>query len=309
MVDISDNSTDIEAVELEQSEDNLDISANAQAKSAAKPALAGGGSFIDKIKAMISPPPKAKVQPKVTAPVKAKQKPVANNQKVKEEASEVSDVAVDDGGYKGEPLMTIVMRNKFYRDGYRNLIKVAIAEAIIIIIIIIAFVSYVNVTKPQDRYFATTTDGRIMTLVPLDKPNMSTSALMSWVAQATTETMTFGFHDYQTRLQKASRHFTRHGWEGFTKALQKSKIIESVEATNQVVTAKPKSAPILVQEGVFNGKYRWVVDLPLQINYRSGANSRVDNLMVRLVIDRVTSLENPYGVGIEQWIAQASSGQ
>ncbi|MBI3440762.1 MAG: type IVB secretion system apparatus protein IcmL/DotI [Proteobacteria bacterium] len=201
------------------------------------------------------------------------------------------------------PLMTVVVRNEFYRDGFRNIMRIAVAEAIIIVAIMLSFIAYMNATKSEDHYFATTADGRIMQLVPLDIPNMGTSALMSWAAQSATEVMTFGFHDYQRRLQQSSRHFTRHGWESFSNALQKSRIMEGVEASQQVVTAQPRSAPILIQEGVFNGKYRWVIELPLTVTYQSGASSRVDNLTIKLVIDRVPSLENPNGVGIEQWIA------
>ena len=202
------------------------------------------------------------------------------------------------------PLVTVVTRNEFYRDGFRNIMKIAIAEAVIIVAMIVCFLFYMNLAEPQDRYFATTADGRIMRLVPLDQPNMAVPALMSWVAQAATDVMTFGFHDYQRRLQDASRHFTRRGWETFTEALQKSRIIEGVEKTQQVLTAAPKSAPILVQEGILNGRYRWVIEMPLMVTYRAGGASKTDTHQLRLVIERMPSLENPVGVGIEQWIAQ-----
>ncbi len=202
------------------------------------------------------------------------------------------------------PLMTVVMRNEFYRDGFRNMIRIALVEAVIIVGLILALIAYMNTSKPSDRFFATTADGRIMQLVSLDKPNMNTAALVSWVAQAATETMTFGFHDYQRRLQQSSRHFTRRGWESFSTALQKSGIIDSVQASQQVVTAEPRSAPILTQQGVLNGKYRWVVNLPLRVTYKGGGGAaRTDNLDVSLVIERVPSLENPNGVGIAQWIS------
>ena len=201
-------------------------------------------------------------------------------------------------------LVTVVTRNEFYRDGFRNMIRIAILEAIIICGLIVAIIVYMNNAKPSDRYFATTADGRIMQLVPLDRENMNISALMSWVAQAATETMTFGFHDYQRRLQQASRHFTRRGWESFATALQKAGIIESVTAQQQVVSAEPRAAPILVQQGVINGKYRWLITLPLRVTYRAGMQSRTDNLKVTMVVERVPSLENPAGVGIEQWVAE-----
>ena len=202
------------------------------------------------------------------------------------------------------PLMTVVVRNEFYRDGFRNMMGIALVEAVVIVMMLITLIAYIDNSKAQDHYFATTADGRIMQLISLENANMSTSALLSWAAQAGTEVMTFGFHDYQRRLQNSSRFFTRHGWETFATALQKSRIIESIEAQQQVVSAQPRSAPILVQGGVFNGKYRWVVELPLTVKYQSGTGVRPDNLTVTLVIDRVPSLENPSGVGIEQWIAK-----
>ncbi len=97
--------------------------------------------------------------------------------------------------------------------------------------------------------------------------SLTTAEIMSWVAQATSEVMTFGFHDYQRRLQQSSRHFTRRGWETFTTALNQSKIIDGMTAGKQVLTAQPRSAPILLKEGVFNGRYRWIVKLPVQVTY------------------------------------------
>ena len=206
----------------------------------------------------------------------------------------------------GGPLMSVVIRNEFYRDGFRNMMRIVIAESIIIVVLILTFIVYMNASKSQDRYFATTADGRIMQLVPLDRPNMVTSALLSWAAQSAVEVMTFGFHDYQRRMQNASRNFTRHGWETFTSALQKSRIMESIDVGQQVVTAHPRSTPILKEESIRNGKYRWVVDLPLNVSYQSGNATRHDSLMLRMVIERVPSLENPNGVGIEQWIAMSN---
>ena len=200
-------------------------------------------------------------------------------------------------------LNAVVTRNEYYRDGYRNLMKIAFLEGVMIVGLIVAFIVYMNVHQERNRYFATTADGRILQLAPLDQPNISQAALMSWVSQAATEVMTFGFHDYDRRLREASRHFTRRGWESFTNALQRSRTIESVETLQQVVTATPRSAPVLLQQGVFNGRYRWVVRLPLTVTYTSGNRTTSNNLEVTITIERVPTLESPNGVGIESWIA------
>ncbi|PJB70832.1 MAG: type IV secretion protein IcmL [Alphaproteobacteria bacterium CG_4_9_14_3_um_filter_47_13] len=202
-----------------------------------------------------------------------------------------------------ERLGAVVMRNEFYRDGYRTILKLALLQTFVILGLIGSMLFVIHIHQPENRYFATTEDGRLIPMVALNEPNLSTPALMSWVAQASTEVMTFGFNDYRRRLQEASRNFTRRGWESFTKALQKSRIIEMVEASQQLVTATPRGAPTLVSEGLVQGHYQWIVEIPMILTYQSGSQQRSDFLRVTLVVVRVSRLESPNGIGVEQWVA------
>ena len=199
----------------------------------------------------------------------------------------------------------VVVRNEFYRDGYRTMLRVGLLLVLVIVAQIAVMVYVIKTNRMEYRYFATTEDGRLIPMAPLSEPNLSSPALMSWVAQASTEVMTFGFNDYRRRLQEASRNFTRKGWESFSSALQRARIIETVEANQQVVTAAPTGAPVIQSEGIVQGRYQWVVQLPMSLTYQAGAKTRTDNLLVTLVIVRVPRLESPNGVGIEQWIAGA----
>lgn len=202
-------------------------------------------------------------------------------------------------------LGTVMVRNEFYRDGYRSLLRLTLMQGIVILGLLGAMYFVINVHQPENRYFATTEDGRLVPMVPLNEPNLSTPALMSWVAQAATEVMTFGFNDYRRRLQESSRNFTRRGWESFTGALQRSRVIEMVEANQQVVTAAPQGAPIVVSEGLVAGRYQWEIQLPMILTYQSGSRTRTDKLLITIIVVRVPRLESPNGVGIEQWIAAA----
>ena len=200
-------------------------------------------------------------------------------------------------------LEQVVVRNEFYRDGYRTLLKVALVEGLVIIGLIAAMFFVVHVHQPENRYFATTEDGRLIPMVALNQPNLSRPALMSWAAQASTEVMTFGHHDYRRRLQEASRNFTNRGWASFTEALENARLIESIEANRQVLTAAPRGAPVLQQEGVNDtGRYQWIIQIPMVLTYESGARVKNTNVLVTLVIVRVPRLESPSGVGIAQWI-------
>ncbi len=198
---------------------------------------------------------------------------------------------------------SVVVRNAYYRDGYRMLLNVAVIEAFVIIALISALILVILGMRPQTFFFATTEDGRLIPMVSLDQPNLSAPAIVSWASQASSEVMTFGFHDYRRRLQEASRHFTRRGWESFTKALQSSGIIDSITQNRQVLTATPRGAPTLVSEGVVNGRYEWQIEVPMLISYEFGAGSKQNQIMLKLLVVRVPQLENANGIGIEQWIA------
>ncbi len=197
----------------------------------------------------------------------------------------------------------VVLRNEYYRDGYRKALRIAVVQCFIILGLIGAMFFVIHVHQPENRFFATTEDGRVIPMVALSQPNLSNPALLSWVAQASTEVMTFGFNDYRRRLQEASRNFTDRGWESFTAALQSARIIESIEANSQVISAAPRGAPVIQQEGIVNGQYQWIVQIPMVLTYQSGSRTRSDNWMVTLVVVRVPRLESPNGVGIAQWIA------
>lgn len=200
-------------------------------------------------------------------------------------------------------LGAVVIRNQYYKDGYRTLLKLVLLQGVVVVGLIVAMFLIIESRQPENRYFATTEDGRLVPMVPLSEPNLSSPALMSCVAQASTEVMTFGFNDYRRRLQEASRNFTRRGWESFTQALQRSRIIEMVDANQQVISAAPRGAPVLQSEGLVAGRYQWIVQIPMIVTYQAGSQTRSDNLLVTVVVVRVPRLESPNGVGIEQWIA------
>lgn len=197
-----------------------------------------------------------------------------------------------------------IKRNEFYRDSYRAMQRIAFFQSLIIIALIAAHFFVIKVHQPENRYFATTDDGRLVPMVPLREPNLSSPALLSWVAQAATEIMTFGFHDYENRLQESSRYFTTRGWDSFSTALGNSRIIEKIKDSQQVVTAAPRSAPIILQERIVNDRYEWIVQLPMKLTFQSGSKIETRDWLVTINVVRVPQLGNPNGLGIQQWIAQ-----
>lgn len=202
-------------------------------------------------------------------------------------------------------LLTVLNRNEFYRDSYRYLVIIALGEAVAVILLIFAILTISGTYQPKDRYFATTAEGRLIPMVPLDEPYVDKAKVVAWANTAATEIMTFGFHDYRQRLSYVgAKYFTEDGWASFTKALEKSRIIEAIEGSQQVVTAAPAAAGVVIKEGLENNVYTWVLQLPMIITYTAGTKTQSTRTVLTLRIVRVPTLKNPEGIGIQQWIAE-----
>jgi hypothetical protein len=81
----------------------------------------------------------------------------------------------------------------------------------------------------------------------------------------------------------------------------KSKLIDSMIKAQQIVSAIPKAVPVLSREGLINGKYSWAFDMPVIITFRAGSVKRSMTKTVHLVVEQVSTRDNPSGVGIGEW--------
>ncbi len=203
----------------------------------------------------------------------------------------------------GDVMQTVVTRNKFYREGYQTLLKIAIAQGVVVLVLATLVVYKMFIEPTPVRYFATYDDGKIMDIQPLTDPAMTDAAVLSWASQASADVMTFNFLDYQRRLQTSASYFTPLGWQGFMKAIQDSRFLESVKANQQIITAVPSQAPVIVERGQADDRYYWRIQLPMVVTSTSGDKKATKRQLFNLMIVRVSPLQNPSGLGIEQWVA------
>ncbi len=135
-----------------------------------------------------------------------------------------------------DAISTILNRNAFYRDGYKILLRISLAQLVLIGILIVSIIGLVATIKQHPVYFATTTDGRIINIVPLNEPFLTPAQVIAWSAGTAQNVMRFGYYDYRDRLQQVSGNFTATGWDSFNKALKDANFLEAIEARKLVVT-------------------------------------------------------------------------
>ncbi|NKC23480.1 type IVB secretion system apparatus protein IcmL/DotI [Ochrobactrum oryzae] len=195
---------------------------------------------------------------------------------------------------------TILMRADVYRTAYRRMSIIALALLVVAVIAVLAAVS-LALTRPEPRYFATTADGRIQPLIPLDQPHLSAAEIATYAAEAVTRSFTYSFATYQQDFQDAQQYFTKpQGWNSFVDAVQKSGTLELVKNRRLNTTAIAQRAVIVRQ---YNGVYEWIVQMPVRVTYQSASEVTGQNLMVTITLQRLQSYEHPRGAAISRFLA------
>lgn len=207
-----------------------------------------------------------------------------------------------------EALTAVKLRNDFYRDGQRKIVMVLLLS-ILANLILAGMLIYIITHPPAPKYFATSINGRITPLYPLNEPNQSDSAVLQWANQAAIAAFTYNFVNYRSELQAASGFFTADGWTQFLSALQDSNNLEAVKVKKLIVSAVATRAPIILQKGILNSRYSWRVQMPILVTYQSASEFSQQNNVVTMLITRVSTLNSPRGIGISQFIVSPASGE
>jgi intracellular multiplication protein IcmL len=67
-------------------------------------------------------------------------------------------------------------------------------------------------------------------------------------------------------------------------------------------------APIILEKGMLSGRYSWRVQMPILVTYQSASEFTQQNIVVTMLITRISTIESPRGIGIAQIIVGPASG-
>lgn len=207
-----------------------------------------------------------------------------------------------------EDALTVVsLRNEFYRDSYRK-VMVILLISVFLNMALGTLLYYMISHPPAPKYFATSINGRITPIYALDEPNQSDPSVSQWAIQAAIASFTYNFVDYRKNLQAASEFFTAEGWLNFMQALGSSNNLAAVKAKKLIASAVATGAPVIMQKGLLNGRYSWRIQMPILVTYQSPSVFTQNSYTVTMLIQRVSTLNSPQGIGISQIVVGSGSG-
>jgi intracellular multiplication protein IcmL len=198
-------------------------------------------------------------------------------------------------------LTQIVARNQFYQDGVHRLI-IGIIISFVFNIFSIFSIIYIYTHPPAPVYFPTSANGRITPIYPLDQPNPGDSVVLQWTNLAAIAAFSYNFVNYRSELEAASEFFTADGWTSFLKSIKDSNNLLAVVTKKLVVSGQATRTPEILQKGILNGRYSWRIKIPMIITYQSSEQYTTQNVDVILLVTRISTLNNPQGIGIDQFV-------
>ncbi|MEC5291942.1 type IVB secretion system apparatus protein IcmL/DotI [Aurantimonas sp. C2-6-R+9] len=167
---------------------------------------------------------------------------------------------------------------------------------------------YLALERPEPRYFATTNEGQIQPLIPLDRPHLSAAAVSNFAVNAVTASLTYSFDQYRPQFQDAQQWFTQPaGWNSFVGAVDESGMLDLVRERRFNSSAVAQNAVITTQGINASGIYEWVVQMPVRITYQSASELSGQTILVTVRLSRLQTYQSPYAMAISQYVAAPGS--
>lgn len=188
-----------------------------------------------------------------------------------------------------------------------KLIRVAaIASAAAVISSVVGVVGIYSALTKKPQVVAITDGGRIIPLVPLDKPYVSVSRVLAFSEECTRKAFSHDFVEYRASISRASECFTNTGAKMFTVAMEP--MLKELVSRRMVMSASVE-APVLVQ-GPYekNGRAAWRVQAKMQLS-REGSSQRMSPqlFVVEMEVVRVELEESTRGIAIQEFNVKPTS--
>lgn len=122
--------------------------------------------------------------------------------------------------------------------------------------------------------------------------------------EAAVSAYSYNFANYRQNLQDASHYFTLEGWQNFQDALASSGNLKAVIKKKLVVSAVATGSPVILDQGIIDGKYTWTIQMPMLITYQSASQAARQHVIVKLIVVKTPQNMGARGLAVDSFVAQ-----
>lgn len=150
--------------------------------------------------------------------------------------------------------------------------------------------------------------------VPSHLPHRSPAHLAEWITTVSSEILTFEKSDYREEIKLRKNYFDSSGLREYVAFLQERNIIKILEDGTFHVRSFVEEQPLLLNEGVVDGRYRWLYEVPVMVSYMNKgmktykkADAVNQRIILKIQIGRSADASGVDGLKIEHFSGKAET--
>ncbi|SOZ17249.1 DotI/IcmL/TraM family protein [Cupriavidus taiwanensis] len=199
-----------------------------------------------------------------------------------------------------DPIMKMLATSGFYKSGFsrqlRNNLVIGFALVGSVALNITQFV-----TRPAPVLVGMTEGGRLIQIVPLSKPFVSSEAVLQKVQKTATGAFSLDFDDtnLKAKLVALRPQFTRDGYASLMEQYDTSGLIEKIRTRRLVTSAVATGAGVIANEYEREGVYTWETEMPIAITITGQSERKTYECLVKQTVKRLPVEDNPAGIATQ----------
>lgn len=170
-----------------------------------------------------------------------------------------------------------------------------------------AILALLSWQEPQPNYYATTTNGVVVDLHPLSEPVLTSTYITEWASLATRKVFNLSFINYDNEIQQTSQYFTPDAEMKFKAALKSAGLLDTVAKEKVNMSAVVSNAPVILNRGIYQGRFTWTVQLPVLITFSSASETQNKHVIVTMNVQRIPTLNTAQGLMISDFFATTAN--
>lgn len=155
---------------------------------------------------------------------------------------------------------------------------------------------------------AATDQGRVIPLIPLDKPYVTDSRVLSFVEECGRKSFSHDFKNFRMTLEEASKCFTTDGSRMYLGAMDE--MLHKLE-TQRMIMSVSMEPPVVVRGPVMlNGRATWYVQSKIML-FREGQQERItpQSYVLETTVVRVDLEESVRGIAVNEFFLTPAAPQ
>ena len=146
--------------------------------------------------------------------------------------------------------------------------------------------------------------------MPLDQKHRTNNVMIKWLQSTIPELISYKAEGYQDQYKEKVVAFSKSGADNYVSFLHGANYITTLKTGNYDVAGFIQDYPIVINEGVVDGRYQWVFQTSVMVTYldagmseykKGAAESITQEYVLTFHLGRVEGVKNEHGVLIESW--------